>query len=112
MTGGQIHVRLVTGITPNVVADGGLHIPARGVKIFPIALHLVDESGFGNRDTDVVLLASLFRGRRRRVGGECAYVADRTLPKVTMRRASAFAQFSQVFVGNINPWMNAEQLMP
>src|SRR5438034_510292 len=101
MTCSEIDVRLVAGITPDVIADGRVHIFARGIEIFLIAFDLVDESRFRDRYTDVILLAALLRGWRGRVGCKCPCVADRSLPKFTVRSARALAQFSELFVCNV-----------
>src|SRR5438067_1687668 len=39
-------------------------------------------------------------------------MTDRLLPEFTMRSASAFTQISQLFVRDIDAWMNAHQLRP
>ena len=80
MTRGQIYIRLVAGITPDVITEGRVHVLAGGVQIFLIAFDLVNESRFRDRDTDVVLLAALLCGWWRRVGVKSAHSADCSLP--------------------------------
>ena len=69
MTGGQIYIRLVVGVTPDVVTDGRVHVLARGVQIFLVAFDLVNEGRFRDGDPDLILFASLLRRWRRRISG-------------------------------------------
>src|SRR5882672_8225303 len=112
MTRGQIYVRLIAGVTPDVVTDGRVHVFLRRFEIFLVAIDLVDERTFDDRDADIILLAALFRGCWWWLGSKSTHVVDRSLPKLTMRSASAFAQFSELFVRNVNTRMNAHQLGP
>src|SRR4030095_15035233 len=110
MTCGEVNIRLVAGITPDVVTDGRIHILPRGVQIFLVAFDLVNKGSFRDGDADVILLAAFLSRRWRRVGSKSAHVADCALPKLTVRGASALTQFSEFFVREVNPWMNAQQL--
>src|SRR5438552_4485859 len=112
MTCGEVDIWLVAGITPDVITDSRVHVLTRGVQVFLVALDLVDESTFGDRNANVVLLPALLRGWRWRITCKSAHMTDRLLPEFTMRSASAFAQISQLFVRDINAWMNAHQLRP
>src|SRR5689334_21056133 len=98
----QIYVRLVIRVAPDVVADGRVHILARGVQVFPVAFYLIGEGGFRDPDADIILLATLLCRRRRRLGGEGAHIAEDLLPDVTMRGLSAFAQFKDLLVRDVN----------
>src|SRR5712672_1604389 len=98
MTSGEIHIRFVTGITPDVVTDGRVHVPAGGVQVFLVPFDLVDEGGFRDRNANVILLPALLCRWRWRIARQGAHVADRLLPQFTMRSACTFAQISQLFV--------------
>ena len=110
MAGGEIYIRFVAGITPNVITHRRVHVLASRVQIFFIAFDLVDEGCFRDRDTDIVLLASLFSGWRGRVTTKSAHVFDSLLPKFSMRSACALAQAVEFYIGDVNTWMNAQQL--
>src|SRR5712671_3424448 len=112
MTGGEIHIRFVTGITPDVVTDGRVHVPAGGVQVFLVPFDLVDEGGFRDRNANVILLSPLLCGWWWRIASECAHMTNRLLPKFAMRSARTFAQISQLFVCDINARVNAHQFRP
>src|SRR5215213_3984917 len=80
MTGGQINVRLVIGITPNVIGDGSFHITFGGVQVFTITLDLKGERGFGDAYADLVLSAAFLRGSGRRLFLQRAYILKHLLP--------------------------------
>src|SRR5688572_501185 len=75
MAGGQINVRLVVGVTPDVITDGRVHVLAGGVEIFLIAFDLVNESRFSDSDPHRILFASLLRRWWRRISGQSPHVA-------------------------------------
>ena len=107
MTSGEIYIRLVAGIAPDVITNSRVHVLARGVQIFLVALDLIDESGFRDRNANIVLLPALLRGWWWRIACESAHMTEGSLPQLPMRSASAFAQFSKLFVRNVHPRMNA-----
>jgi hypothetical protein len=91
VAGGEVNVRLVVGVAPHVVGDGGLHVPARGVEVLPVALDLVSECRLGYPDADIVLRAPRLRRRGRRLSLERAQIEEDSLPDVSVRRARALA---------------------
>ena len=107
MSCGEIYIRLVARISPDVVTDGRVHVLAGSIQIFLIAFDLVNEGGLRDGDADVILLAALLRGWGRRIGFKSAHVADGSLPKLTVRSASAGAQFREFFVREVNTRMDA-----
>src|SRR2546421_12746487 len=110
MTSGEIYIRLVAGITPDVITNGRIHVLAGGVQIFLVTLDFVDEGTFGDRNANIVLLPALLRGWRWRIACEGAHMNEGSLPQFPMRSARAFAQFSKFLVRNVNTRVNAHQL--
>src|SRR2546423_10225161 len=110
MPSGEIHIRFITGITPDVVADGRVHVLTGGVQIFLVAFDLVDEGSFRDRYANVILLPALLCRWRWRIARERAHMTDRLLPQFTVRSARTFAQISELFVCNINARVDAHQL--
>src|SRR5688500_2522909 len=110
MTCGQIYIRLVVGVTPDVVTNGRVHILAGGVEVFLIAFNLVSERRFGDSDADVILCASLLRRRRGWISLESAHAADGSLPQFAVRAARALSQLSEFFVSDVDSRMHALQL--
>src|SRR6266498_830536 len=102
MTGGEIDIRFVAGITPDVVTDGRVHVLARRVQIFLVAFDLVDEGRFRDRNAHIILLPALLCRRWWWIACQSTHVADGLLPKLAVRSASACAQISELFVGDIN----------
>ena len=80
MAGGEIDIRFVAGIAPNVVAHRRVHVFARRIQIFLVALYFVDERSFGNCNRHIVLLPASFGGWRRRISSERPHVTQFTLP--------------------------------
>src|SRR5438093_6561132 len=107
MTGGEIDIRFVASITPDVVTDSRVHVLARRVQIFLVAFNLIDEGTFGDRDPDIVLLTALLCRRWWWIACQSPHVADGALPKFSMGGMRTLAQFSKLFVGDINTRMNA-----
>src|SRR5262249_50032394 len=110
MTRSQINIGFVVRITPDVVTDGRVHVLARRVQVFLVALDLVDECRLGDGNSYIVLLSTEFRRRWRRLSSQRADVADCALPKFAMGCAGAFAQLGNFFVGDVDARMDTHEL--
>ena len=110
MTSGQIDIRFVIGVTPDVITYRRVHISLRCFEILPIAFDLVDESGLGDGQADFILIATLLRGRWRWICLERAHVEESLLPEIPMRCPGTLPELLKFLVGYVDPRVYAHQL--
>ncbi len=110
--GREVDVGLVVGVAPDLVADRGVHVLARGGEVLRVALDLVRERGLGDAHADLVLHATLLCRRLRWFHLQRAHVGERALPDLAVRGAGLLAQLLEPVLRDVNARVHALELAP